>query len=98
MYVNWLAIFSFLIFCKKASFPDHDQQPVGDITSEKIEILQEADKIYRLLKSIIYIIKYDRLHIIICKVGGCMGDERTSICISFRAVNSIDGMTAQCLF
>ena len=73
---------------------------MGDITSEKIEILQEADKIY------IDYLKQHNLYNQIWQAGcillstksvGVMGDERTyQYVLALRAVNSIDGMTAQC--
>ena len=71
---------------------------VGEITLEKIRILQEADHIY-----IKELIKYNLYHkiwqayaaLLPIKTVGVMGDSRTyeNICL-IRAVTSNDGMTA----
>ncbi len=71
---------------------------IGEITTERIEILQEADDIY------IYLLKkwglYDEIWQAFCvlipiKTVGVMGDKRTyENLIALRAVTSLDGMTA----
>ena len=72
---------------------------LGDITPEKVALLQEADAIY-----INNLKKYD-LYDKVWQAGtillpvqsvGVMGDERTyERCVALRAVNSTDGMTAE---
>ena len=71
---------------------------VGEITSEKIQILQEADHIY--IKELIKGNLYDKIWqayaaLLPIKTVGVMGDSRTyeNICL-LRAVTSTDGMTA----
>ena len=71
---------------------------LGDITEEKVAILQAADEIF------ISLLKKHNLYDTIWQAGvillpvrsvGVMGDERTyenAVCL--RAVTSIDGMTA----
>ena len=71
---------------------------LGDITSEKVALLQEADDIY------IKALKDQNLYGSIWQAGaillpvksvGVMGDERTyEHTIALRAVTSVDGMTA----
>ena len=71
---------------------------IGSITKERIEILQEADKIF------IDILYEDRLYneiwqafavLIPIKTVGVMGDKRTyENLLALRAVTSVDGMTA----
>jgi GMP synthase (glutamine-hydrolysing) len=71
---------------------------LGDITKEKVRLLQEADKIY------IDALKSEGLYDKIWQAGsillpvhsvGVMGDERTyEKVVALRAVNSTDGMTA----
>jgi GMP synthase (glutamine-hydrolysing) len=71
---------------------------IGEITPEKLSILQEADAIY------IEGLKEEGLYHEVWQAGaillpiksvGVMGDERTyEYTIALRAVNSIDGMTA----
>ena len=71
---------------------------LGDISEEKINILQKADFIYinELKKNDLY----DKIWQAFCvllpvKTVGVMGDERTyEYVLSIRAVTSIDGMTA----
>jgi GMP synthase (glutamine-hydrolysing) len=72
---------------------------LGEITPEKVAMLQEADNIY------ISILKEEGLYDKIWQAGaillpvqsvGVMGDERTyEQTIALRAVNSTDGMTAE---
>jgi len=71
---------------------------LGDITAEKVRILQEADSIY------LQILKDRGLYDQIWQAGtiflpvrsvGVMGDERTyEHAVAIRAVTSLDGMTA----
>ena len=71
---------------------------LGDITIEKVKILQEADKIF------IDLLKEHKLYNKVWQAGaillpvksvGVMGDERTyENTIALRAVESTDGMTA----
>jgi GMP synthase (glutamine-hydrolysing) len=71
---------------------------LGDITREKIAIVQEADAIF--IKGLIDWGLYDSVWqagVILLPVQsvGVMGDERTyENCIALRAVTSTDGMTA----
>lgn len=71
---------------------------LGDITHEKVRILQEADHIYmeNLKKYNLYNEVWQAGAILLpVKSVGVMGDERTyESCIALRAVNSTDGMTA----
>lgn len=72
---------------------------LGDITPEKVALLQEADSIY------INLLKKHGLYDQIWQAGaillpiqsvGVMGDERTyEKTVVLRAVNSLDGMTAE---
>lgn len=72
---------------------------LGDITPEKVAMLQEADAIY------INQMKKDGLYDEVWQAGtmllpvqsvGVMGDERTyEKTVALRAVNSVDGMTAE---
>jgi GMP synthase (glutamine-hydrolysing) len=71
---------------------------LGDVTAEKVEILQKADHIF------IESLKKDGLYNEVWQAGvmylpvqsvGVMGDERTyENVVALRAVSSIDGMTA----
>lgn len=71
---------------------------LGDITPEKVAILQEADKIY--IDGLREWDLYDKIWqagVILLPVQsvGVMGDERTyENCVALRAVTSTDGMTA----
>ena len=71
---------------------------LGDITPEKVEILQNVDKIY--IDSLRAAGLYDRVWqagaiLLPVKSVGVMGDERTyERCVALRAVTSTDGMTA----
>jgi len=71
---------------------------VGDITSERLAILREADSIYldELRKSGEYAKIWQAFAVLLTsKTVGVMGDERKyGYIISLRAVDSIDGMTA----
>lgn len=72
---------------------------ISDVTRDKIEILQKADKIFidHLIKSGLY----DRIWqagviLLPVKSVGVMGDERTyENVVALRAVQSTDGMTAE---
>ncbi len=71
---------------------------LGEITPEKVAILQEVDKIYT------DALRHDGLYDQVWQAGaillpvqsvGVMGDERTyESCVALRAVTSTDGMTA----
>lgn len=71
---------------------------IGEVTPEKVRILQEVDHIY------ISILRETGLYDKIWQAGaillpvqsvGVMGDERTyESCVALRAVTSVDGMTA----
>ncbi|MBC7935399.1 MAG: glutamine-hydrolyzing GMP synthase [Rhizobacter sp.] len=71
---------------------------LGEVTEEKVQLLQDADKIYTdLLKKTG---EYDRVWqagtiLLPVKSVGVMGDERTyEFTVALRAVTSVDGMTA----
>jgi GMP synthase (glutamine-hydrolysing) len=72
---------------------------LGDITPEKVHTLQEADDIYiRLLRQHGWYDKIWQSGAILLPVQsvGVMGDERSyENAIALRAVNSVDGMTAE---
>lgn len=71
---------------------------LGEVTEEKVQLLQQADAIY-----VDALIKYD-LYATVWQAGaillpvksvGVMGDERTyEFTVALRAVTSVDGMTA----
>ncbi|MDE5731139.1 MAG: glutamine-hydrolyzing GMP synthase, partial [Alistipes sp.] len=71
---------------------------LGDITPEKVEILQNVDKIY--IDALRAWGLYDQVWqagavLLPVKSVGVMGDERTyESCVALRAVTSTDGMTA----
>ena len=71
---------------------------LGDITNEKIRILQEVDHIFisGLLENDLYDTVWQAGAILLpVKSVGVMGDERTyEQCVALRAVESTDGMTA----
>ena len=71
---------------------------LGEVTPERVKILQEADSIYvNILKEKnLYDIIWQAFCVLIpIKTVGVMGDERTyENTIAIRAVNSTDGMTA----
>jgi GMP synthase (glutamine-hydrolysing) len=71
---------------------------LGEITEEKVKLLQEADAIYTgALKSFDLYDKVWQAGAILLPVKsvGVMGDERTyEFTIALRAVTSVDGMTA----
>jgi GMP synthase (glutamine-hydrolysing) len=72
---------------------------IGEITNDKIKILQEADNIF--IEEIRNANLYDKIWQAFCvllpiKTVGVMGDARTyENVLALRAVNSIDGMTAE---
>lgn len=72
---------------------------LGDITPEKVELLQEADAIYigALKNSGLYDEVWQAATILLpVQSVGVMGDERTyELTVVLRAVNSVDGMTAE---
>jgi len=71
---------------------------LGEITSEKVRLLQEADDVY------VKLLKQHKLYATVWQAGaillpvksvGVMGDERTyEFTVALRAVTSVDGMTA----
>ena len=71
---------------------------LGDITIEKVKILQEVDNIF--IKGLLDSNLYDKVWqagaiLLPVKSVGVMGDERTyEQCVALRAVESTDGMTA----
>lgn len=71
---------------------------LGEVTPEKVAILQEADKIY--MDSLMREGLYDKVWqagtiLLPVQTVGVMGDERTyEYCVALRAVVSTDGMTA----
>jgi len=72
---------------------------LGEITPERVRLLQEADAIYvRKLREFGWYDKVWQAGVILLPVQsvGVMGDERTyESVVALRAVNSIDGMTAE---
>ena len=72
---------------------------IGDITPEKVAMLQEADHIFiQNLKNSDYYDKVWQAGAILLPVQsvGVMGDERTyEKVVALRSVNSVDGMTAE---
>ena len=71
---------------------------LGEVTREKVQLLQEADAIYTALlkKHELYDKVWQAGTILLpVKTVGVMGDERTyEFTIALRAVTSVDGMTA----
>ena len=71
---------------------------IGDITREKIKILQDADYIYReeIAKAGLNREIWQYFAVLTnCRSVGVMGDSRTySYTLALRAVTSVDGMTA----
>lgn len=71
---------------------------LGEVTEEKVQLLQEADAIYTTLlkKHLLYDKVWQAGTILLpVKSVGVMGDERTyEFTIALRAVTSVDGMTA----
>jgi len=72
---------------------------LGDITEQKVKLLQEADDIF--IKNLKKYDLYDKVWqaatvLLPVQSVGVMGDERTyEKTIALRAVNSLDGMTAE---
>jgi len=87
-------------FIKRHPFPGPGLaiRILGDITPDKVRILQEADDIY--ISSLIEDNLYDEVWqagtiLLPVQSVGVMGDERTyENCVALRAVSSTDGMTA----
>lgn len=71
---------------------------LGEITKERVKLLQEADDIYvkSLIEHNLYATVWQAAAILLpIQSVGVMGDERTyEHCIALRAVTSVDGMTA----
>ncbi len=71
---------------------------LGEVTTEKVELLQKADQVFT------QALKDHKLYSVVWQAGaillpvksvGVMGDERTyEFTIALRAVTSVDGMTA----
>ncbi|NBC24626.1 MAG: glutamine-hydrolyzing GMP synthase [Bacteroidetes bacterium] len=72
---------------------------LGEITPERIHLLQEADDVYvRKLKEFDWYDKVWQAGAVLLPIQtvGVMGDERTyEAVVALRAVNSVDGMTAE---
>jgi GMP synthase (glutamine-hydrolysing) len=72
---------------------------LGEVTPEKVALLQEADAIYinKLKQSGLYDEVWQAGTILLpVQSVGVMGDERTyEQAVALRAVNSVDGMTAE---
>jgi GMP synthase (glutamine-hydrolysing) len=72
---------------------------LGEVTEEKVKILQDADKIYIdfLHKKGLYTKIWQAFAVLLpCKTVGVMGDGRTyEYTLALRAITSEDGMTAQ---
>ena len=71
---------------------------LGEVTAEKVRLLQDADAIYTngLKKYNLYASVWQAGTILLpVKSVGVMGDERTyAFTVALRAVTSVDGMTA----
>ncbi len=71
---------------------------LGEVTAEKVEVLQKADKIFiDMLREADLYDKVWQAGVMLLPVQsvGVMGDERTyESCVALRAVTSTDGMTA----
>ncbi|MFN8289918.1 MAG: glutamine-hydrolyzing GMP synthase [Chitinophagaceae bacterium] len=71
---------------------------LGEVTEEKVQLLQEADHLYitALRESNLYVTIWQAGAILLpVKSVGVMGDERTyEYTVALRAVTSVDGMTA----
>ena len=71
---------------------------IGDVTPEKVHILQQVDKIFidNLRRAGLYDKVWQAGAILLpIQSVGVMGDERTyERCVALRAVSSVDGMTA----
>jgi GMP synthase (glutamine-hydrolysing) len=71
---------------------------LGEVTEEKVQLLQDADLIYT--ESLKQFDLYDKVWqagtiLLPVKSVGVMGDERTyEFTVALRAVTSVDGMTA----
>jgi len=87
-------------FIKRHPFPGPGLgiRILGEVTEEKVELLQEADAIF--IKGLKDSGLYDEVWqagvmLLPIQTVGVMGDERTyEYCVSLRAVTSTDGMTA----
>lgn len=71
---------------------------IGEVTKERLEILRKADTVIieEIKKALLYTQIWQSFAVLLpLKSVGVMGDERTyENTIAFRAVNSLDGMTA----
>lgn len=94
-----LGIPEFLVFRQPFPGPGLGVRIIGEVTAEKVKIVQDADYIYReeldkagLGKDIgQYFAALTNMRSV-----GCMGDERTyDYAVALRAVNTVDFMTAE---
>lgn len=94
-----LGIPEHLVFRQPFPGPGLGVRIIGEVTAEKVKIVQEADAIYReeLAKAGVsndigqYFAALTNMRSV-----GCMGDERTyDYAVALRAVNTIDFMTAE---
>lgn len=73
---------------------------IGEVTEEKIQIVQESDVIFReiLIKHDLYKDIWQSFTVVTnTKTVGVKGDERSyEYVLALRAINSVDGMTAEC--
>ena len=89
-----------LVFRQPFPGPGLGVRIVGDITEDKVRIVQDADYIYR---EEVDKCGMDKLHdqyfaaLTNMRSVGVMGDERTyDYAVALRAVNTVDFMTAEC--
>ena len=94
-----LGIPEYLVFRQPFPGPGLGVRIVGEVTAEKVKMVQDADAIYReeLAKAGVtdgigqYFAALTNMRSV-----GCMGDERTyDYAVALRAVNTIDFMTAE---
>ncbi len=95
-----LGIPEYLVFRQPFPGPGLGIRIIGEVTAEKVRIVQDADAIYReeIAKAGLdrSIGQYFAALTNMRSVGGVMGDERTyDHAIALRAVNTIDFMTAE---
>lgn len=95
-----LGIPEYLVYRQPFPGPGLGIRIIGEVTAEKVRIVQEADAIYReeIAKAGIdkglgqYFAALTNMRSV-----GCMGDERTyDYAVALRAVNTSDFMTAEC--
>lgn len=95
-----LGIPEYLVYRQPFPGPGLGIRIIGEVTAEKVQIVQEADAIYReeIAKAGVdkglgqYFAALTNMRSV-----GCMGDERTyDYAVALRAVNTSDFMTAEC--